>query len=46
MAVVVQRLVAADTAGVTFTADPITGNCSVILINTNYGVGEVSLTRP
>ena len=40
LAVVVQRLVDADAAGVLFTADPVTGDDSVIVINAGWGLGE------
>ena len=40
LAVVVQRLVDADAAGVMLTADPITGDTSVIEINAAWGLGE------
>ena len=40
LAVVVQAMVDADTAGVVFTADPITENRRVASIEANYGLGE------
>ncbi|KAG1682232.1 putative phosphoenolpyruvate synthase [Nymphon striatum] len=40
MGVVVQEMVAADTAGVLFTRDPVNGNPAVISIAANYGIGE------
>ncbi len=40
LAVVVQRLVAADAAGVMFTADPVTGDETTIAINAAWGLGE------
>ncbi|MGA9400188.1 PEP/pyruvate-binding domain-containing protein, partial [Haladaptatus sp.] len=40
LAVVVQAMVEADTAGVVFTADPITENRTVASIEANYGLGE------
>ena len=40
LAVVVQRLVEADAAGVMLTADPVTGDTSVIEINAAWGLGE------
>ncbi|MFH5798651.1 PEP/pyruvate-binding domain-containing protein [Haladaptatus sp. CMAA 1911] len=40
LAVVVQTMVDADTAGVLFTADPITENRRVAVIEANYGLGE------
>ena len=43
MAVVVQEMVDADSAGVLFSRDPVTGNPSQIVITANYGLGEVKL---
>jgi phosphoenolpyruvate synthase len=40
LAVVVQRLVPADAAGVLFTANPLTGQRDQILINATWGLGE------
>ena len=40
MAIVVQRMVAAETAGVAFTTHPITGRSDRVLINAAYGLGE------
>ncbi len=40
MAVVVQRMVAAQAAGVLFTADPVTGNRKVSSIEATLGLGE------
>lgn len=40
LAVVVQRLVDADAAGVMFTADPVTGSSEVIQIESAWGLGE------
>ena len=40
MAVVVQRMIHADTAGVGFSINPVNGNVHEILINANYGLGE------
>jgi rifampicin phosphotransferase len=40
MAVVVQRLVPADAAGVLFTADPLTGRRDQVVINAAWGLGE------
>jgi pyruvate,water dikinase len=39
-AVIVQRLVDADAAGVTFTADPVTGARDRICIEANFGLGD------
>ncbi len=39
-AVVVQRLVDAESAGVAFTADPLRGDGNRIVINSNFGLGE------
>ena len=40
MAVVVQQLVAADAAGVLFTANPVTGARDELMINAAWGLGE------
>ncbi|HZA03218.1 MAG TPA: PEP/pyruvate-binding domain-containing protein [Propionibacteriaceae bacterium] len=40
LAVVVQRMVDADAAGVLFTVDPITGDDAVITVNAAWGLGE------
>lgn len=40
MAVVVQRLVDADTAGVLFTANPATGTRGELIVNASHGLGE------
>ncbi len=40
IAVVVQRLVSADHAGVMFTANPVTGERSEVVIDSNPGLGE------
>ncbi|MCC7371064.1 MAG: phosphoenolpyruvate synthase [Chloroflexi bacterium] len=40
MAVVVQRLLPAEVAGVLFTANPTTGARDEILVNASYGLGE------
>ncbi|MFC8228199.1 rifamycin-inactivating phosphotransferase [Streptomyces sp. NPDC057287] len=41
MAVVVQRMVFPDAAGVLFTADPVTGNRKVSTVDAGFGLGEV-----
>lgn len=41
MAVVVQRMVPADCAGVLFTSHPSTSSPAKIVITANYGLGEV-----
>jgi len=41
IAVVVQALVAADRAGVVFTADPATGDTSRVVVEAAFGLGEV-----
>lgn len=43
MAVVVQEMINPHSAGVIFTADPRTGNPFEMIINANYGLGEVNL---
>ncbi|MFB9238769.1 rifamycin-inactivating phosphotransferase [Plantactinospora siamensis] len=40
MAVVVQRMVVPDAAGILFTADPVTGNRTVSSIDASFGLGE------
>jgi rifampicin phosphotransferase len=40
MAVVVQRMVVAEAAGVLFTADPVTGNRKVVSVEASFGLGE------
>lgn len=40
MAVVVQRMIHCDSAGVAFTCDPVNGNERYVTITANYGVGE------
>ena len=40
MAVVVQRLVPAEVAGVLFTANPQTGSCEDMLLEASWGLGE------
>jgi rifampicin phosphotransferase len=40
MAVVVQRMVPCDSAGVAFTINPVTGDLSELLVNSNFGLGE------
>ena len=39
-AVVVQRLVPARAAGVAFTADPVSGDPDVVVVDANHGLGE------
>ncbi|MGW2864800.1 rifamycin-inactivating phosphotransferase [Streptomyces sp. NPDC001205] len=40
MAVVVQRMVFPDAAGILFTADPVTGNRTVATVDAGFGLGE------
>lgn len=40
MAVVVQQMIAADVSGVLFTANPLTGNPTELVIAATYGLGE------
>ncbi len=40
MAVVVQRMVFAEAAGILFTADPVTGNRKVAAVEASFGLGE------
>ncbi|MFZ5814580.1 MAG: PEP/pyruvate-binding domain-containing protein [Bacillota bacterium] len=41
LAVVVQRMVPADAAGVLFSADPVTGDRSRVVINASWGLGDL-----
>ncbi len=41
MAVVVQRMVASDVAGVAFSLDPITGALDRVFVNAAWGLGEI-----
>lgn len=41
MGVVIQKMVPAEQAGVLFTYDPVTSDCGTMVINSNFGVGEV-----
>lgn len=40
MAVVIQRMVDADAAGVAFTMDPVAGSLDAVVIDANFGLGE------
>ena len=40
MAVVVQRMVFPDAAGILFTADPVTGNRKIVSVEASFGLGE------
>ncbi len=40
MAVVVQQMVQPHAAGILFTADPVTGNRKVVVVEASYGLGE------
>lgn len=40
MALIIQRFICADAAGVAFTADPVSGDTSKICINSAWGLGE------
>ncbi len=40
LAVVVQRMVQPDVAGILFTADPVTGNRNIVSIDASFGLGE------
>ena len=40
MAVVVQRMIFPDAAGVMFTADPVTSNRTVVSVDASFGLGE------
>lgn len=40
MAVVIQKMINAQTAGVAFSVDPVSGNLDHVLIEANFGIGE------
>lgn len=40
LAVVVQRMIDAEVAGVAFSADPVAGDLDVVTIDANFGLGE------
>jgi len=40
LAVVVQKMISAESAGIMFTADPVTGNRKVLSIDASFGLGE------
>ncbi len=40
MAVVIQKMVRADTSGVAFSINPVTGDDSEIMVNSSWGLGE------
>ncbi len=40
LAVLVQQLVAADVSAVVFSADPVSGNREVVVVNASWGLGE------
>lgn len=44
MAVVVQKMVSSDVAGILFTCNPTSGDPSKMIITSNYGLGEVRST--
>lgn len=41
MGVVIQEMVAPESAGVLFSRDPVTGDPSKVCITANFGLGEV-----
>lgn len=41
MAIIIQKQISSDVSGVTFTADPLTGDLSKISINSAWGLGDV-----
>lgn len=41
MAVLIQKMVMADCAGVLFTCEPASGNRKIMVLTSNYGLGEV-----
>ncbi|WP_316825688.1 phosphoenolpyruvate synthase [Pedobacter miscanthi] len=44
LSVVVQKMVFAETAGIMFTADPVTGNRKVLSIDASFGLGEAMVS--
>ncbi|WP_025145345.1 phosphoenolpyruvate synthase [Pedobacter jeongneungensis] len=44
LCVVIQKMVLAETAGIMFTADPITGNRKVLSIDASFGLGEAMVS--
>jgi pyruvate,water dikinase len=40
MAVIVQKMICAEVAGVAFTMDPVAGDYSKLVINSNWGLGD------
>lgn len=42
MGVVIQQMVSAEKAGVIFTYDPLNSDSGTMVINSNFGIGEVS----
>ena len=40
MGVIIQEMIKADISGVTFTADPVSGDLNIISISATYGLGE------
>ncbi|CAA9392509.1 MAG: Phosphoenolpyruvate synthase, partial [uncultured Chloroflexia bacterium] len=44
LAVIVQRMVESEVAGIMFTADPVTGNRHIISIDASYGLGEATVS--
>ncbi|ONI48105.1 hypothetical protein AN643_03315 [Candidatus Epulonipiscioides saccharophilum] len=40
MSVVIQQMIAADSSGIIFTADPISGNRNIISIDAGFGLGD------
>ena len=44
MAVVVQQMVFPQVSGILFTADPVTGNRKVVIVEASYGLGEALIS--
>jgi len=44
LCVVIQKMVLAETAGIMFTADPLTGNRKVLSIDASFGLGEAMVS--
>ena len=44
MAIVVQRMVSPDAAGILFTADPVTSNRTIVSVEATFGLGEALMS--
>ena len=46
MAVLVQQLIGADTSAVAFSADPVSGDRDLTVVNATWGLGETGAAGP